>query len=193
MPQWCNAKFGASNPKSWCASARPFLSKPRRACLSRASVAVLCPFQEAATANNQSGCDLEMSFKWLATERRTYSEGSFLSFSSTGRVTVGSFFSQTTSCPQGKRGLKPSLASRRTCSLEWSAQVRCCCSMRSGYSCKNGRTANSALKLLVSSANAGIDKSGSAVPCTSTKSGNNMPAKLRNWGARATTTGSCRA
>jgi len=60
-----------------------------------------------------SGWSFEMSFRWLATDRRTVSLSSVLSRSRIGRVGLGSRISCGMRNDHGRRGRDPSLAKRR--------------------------------------------------------------------------------
>lgn len=113
----------------------------------------------ATSMTSTSGLSLPMSLRLLATERRTYREGSSFSSSSMASTGRGSRWKRRSLAAQGRRGRVASETRRRTCSLASPAhsarRASVACSCRS----RKGRMLNSAVKRCVSSYCARMDVS----------------------------------
>ena len=110
----------AAAPKPRIAKARgsPRFTAERSACaISRCRSGVAPFFHRRQTATSRSGWSLPMSFRLLATLRRTSVVGSSFSSSSNSSTGAGSSTNRRRRGAHGSRGRVPSETSRRTCGL----------------------------------------------------------------------------
>lgn len=107
-----------------------------------------------------SGWSFEMSFRLLATERRTYSLSSSRRFSINASTGAGSRTNTGKRSAHGRRGRVPSETSRRTCSSGSLVQTASVLLVSSECDFKKGRIASSEVNRGVSSRSASSDLSG---------------------------------
>lgn len=119
----------------------------------------------AARASTHAGLALVMSFRWLATDRRTYRLGSARRLSRIGAARAGDASRAPSRNDHGRRGRVPSLARRRTASLGCRDQAVMISSARGRSSRRNSRTANSDVPNGVKNFNASMERSKAWRPC----------------------------